>query len=204
MNALPMPLRLGLVQPLLHLLHLLGILRPIGIPQRGRPVVVLAAPQEDEAGAVEVELVDEVLRRHAELLQIGHGRQHALDLGVAPDLVIAHADEPAAVQPGRAHLVVRRRQLLQHGLVHPLPVRAVVDRAPLISPPDDVAAVDHEPGAPGLDVLHDLARHPIAAVQAEHRPVHARQQLHVLDRGLGDPALVHRQRVMTRSWSRTA
>ena len=82
-------LGLGLVQPLLHLLHLLRILRPIAIPQRGRPLVVLAAPQKNEASALEVELVDEVLRRDAELLQIRHGAQHALDLGIAPHLVIA-------------------------------------------------------------------------------------------------------------------
>ena len=187
-------LGLGLVQPLLHLLHLLRIFRPVAIPQRGRPVVVLAAPQKDEADAFEVEFVDEILRRDAELLQIRHGVQHALDLGIAPHLVIAHAHEPAAVQPGRAHLVIRRRQLLQHGVVHALPVRAVVDRAALISPPDNVAAVDHELGAPGLDVLHDLARHPIAALEPEHRPVHTGKQFHVLDGGLGDPAFVHRQR----------
>ena len=72
---------LGLVHPLLQLLHLLRVLRPITIPQRGRPVVILAAPQIDEADALEIEFVDEVLRRDAELLQVRHGVQHALDLG---------------------------------------------------------------------------------------------------------------------------
>ena len=108
--------------------------------------------------------------------------------------MIARAHEPAPVQPGRAHLAVGRWQLLQHGVVHPLPVRAVVHRAALISPEDDVAGVDHESGAPRLDILHDFARHPFAALEPEHRPAHAGQQLHILDRGLGDPALVHGQR----------
>jgi hypothetical protein len=64
----------------------------------------------------------------------------------------------------------------------------------LISPPDDVAAADHEFGAPGLDVLHDLSRHPVTALKPEHRPVNAGKQFHVLDGGLRDPSLVHRHR----------
>ena len=178
---------LGFVHPLLQLLHLLRIFRPISIPQRRRSVVVLAAPQIDEADAMEIEFVDEVLRCDAELPQVRHSVQHTLDLGIAPHLVIAHPHEPPALQPGRAHLAIRRWQLLQHGVVHTLPVRAVGNRAALVSPPDDVAAADHEFGAPGFDVLHDLARHPVASLKAEHRPVNAGKQFDVLDGGLGDP-----------------
>ena len=75
-----------------------------------------------------------------------------------------------------------------------LPVWAVVDQMALITPPHDVAAVDDESRPARLNVLHDLARHPFAALKLENLPVHAGQQLHVLDRGLGDPPLVHRQR----------
>ena len=125
---------------------------------------------------------------------VGHGVERALDLRVAPHLVIADADEPAPVETGGAHLVVGRRQPLQHRVVDALPVGAVVDGAALIAPPDDVAAVDDEFGAPRIDVLDDLARHPLAALEPEHRAMDAGKQLDVLDRRLGDPALVHRQR----------
>jgi hypothetical protein len=157
---------LGFIHPLLQLLHLLRIFRPITIPPRRRPVVVLAAPQIYEADTIKIEFVDEIFWCDAELPQVRHGVQHTLDLGITPQLVIAHPHEPPALQPGRAHLAIRRRQLLQHGIVHTLPVRAVGNRATLISPPDDVAAADHEFGAPGFDVLHDLPRHPIVCARA--------------------------------------
>jgi hypothetical protein len=113
--------------------------------------------------------------------------------GIAPHFVIADRDEPAAVEPGRAHLFVGRRQQLQHRVGDALPVRALLDAPALIAPPDDVTAIDYEPGAPSLHVTHDFARHPVAALQHEDLPVHAWQQFHVLDGGAGDPALVHRQ-----------
>ena len=40
----------------------------------------------------------------------------------------------------------------------------------------------------------DLARHPLAALQAEHSAMNAWKEFHVLDRGLSDPSLIHRQR----------
>jgi hypothetical protein len=43
MKALLMPFAPGLVHPLLQQLHLIRVLRPIGIPLRGRPVIILAA-----------------------------------------------------------------------------------------------------------------------------------------------------------------
>src|SRR5262245_21687411 len=134
---------------------------------------------------MEIELVDQVLRCDSELLQVRDSVEHALDLGIAPHLVIAHSHEPPTLQPGGAHLAVRGWELLQHGLVHPLPVRAVGDRAALVSPPDDVAAVDHKFGPPRFDVLHNFAGHPFAALKPEHRTMYAGKQFYVLDRRLG-------------------
>src|SRR6185295_19012227 len=108
-----------------------------------------------------------------------HGVERALDLGIAPHFVIAHAHEPPTFQPRRPHLAIHRRQLRQHGVVHAFPVRAVVDGTALIPPPNDVAAVDDESGASGPDVLHDLTRHPFATTEPEHRPMHAGKQLYV-------------------------
>ena len=102
MKALRIPLGLGLVQPLLHLLHLFGVLRSITVPLRGRSVIVLPAPQEDEAGAIEIEFVNQPLWGHAELFEIRHRRQYAVDRWIAPHLVIADADEPSPAQPRSA------------------------------------------------------------------------------------------------------
>src|SRR6266498_6037148 len=66
---------LGFIQPLLHLLHLCFVSGSVGIPRRGRAVIVFAGPQKDEASAVEIELVDESLVRDAELIQIGKCRE---------------------------------------------------------------------------------------------------------------------------------
>jgi len=49
-------------------------------------------------------------------------------------LMIAHPHEPPTIQPRRAHLTVCGRELLQHGVVHALPVRAVGNRKALVSP----------------------------------------------------------------------
>jgi hypothetical protein len=95
--------------------------------------------------------------------------------------MIADADEPAAVETGGAHLVVRRRQLFQHRVIDAFPVRAVTDGTTLVAPPDHIAAVDHEFGPARIDVLHDLACHPFAALQAKHCAMHARKQLDILD-----------------------
>ena len=84
--------------------------------------------------------------------------------------------------------------MLQHLLVHQLPVRVVGGLAALPAPPDHVPGTENKLGPPALDIPHHLAGNPVAALQPEHRAAHARQQLDVLDRGLGDPALVHRQR----------
>ena len=186
--------RLGLIQPLPQLLHLVFVRGPGGIPRRWRAIVVFAGPQEDEASAVEIELVDELVGRKAELLQVWNGAQHAFDLGIPPHLMIADGGEPTALEPGRAHRGVRGGQLAQQGLVHPLPVGAVENRAALTSPPDNVPAVEHELGPAALDRFHDLAGDPAAANQPEDRPAHSGKQFHVLDGCLGDPALVHRQR----------
>src|SRR5262245_23005472 len=95
--------------------------------------------------------------------------------------MIAHADEPASIEPRRAHLIIRGRQLLQHGIVHPLPIGAVLYRKTLISPPDNVAGVDHESRAPRSNIFYDLAADPIAAAQPEYRSMHAGKQFHVFD-----------------------
>src|SRR5260221_7661008 len=150
-KRLPNSIGLRLVHPLLKLGHLLGIFWPISVPQRRRTVIVLATPEIDEAGALEVEFVDEVFRRDAESFQIRHSRKNALNLWVGPHLMIAHTHEKAPIQTRCAHLVIRRGQLLQHRIIHALPVWAVTDSQPLLAPPDAVPAVDHDFGATGLN-----------------------------------------------------
>ena len=107
-KRLPNAIGLRLVHPLLKLGHLLGIFWPISVPQRRRTVIVLATPEIDEAGALEVEFVDEVFQRDAEFFQIRHSRKNALNLWVGPHLMIAHTHEKAPIQTGCAHLVIRR------------------------------------------------------------------------------------------------
>src|ERR1700761_8561085 len=107
-ERLPNAVGLRFVHPLSKLGHLLGIFRPVSVPQRWRTIIVLATPEIDEAGALEVEFVDEVLRRDAEFLQIRHSRKNALDLRVGPHLMIAYTHEKASVQTGCAHLVIGR------------------------------------------------------------------------------------------------
>src|SRR5215813_12774511 len=107
-KRLPDAIGLRLVHPLLKLGHLLGIFWPISVPQRRRTVIVLATPEIDEAGALEVEFVDEVFRRDAEFSQIRHRREDALNFWVGPYLMIADAHEKAPIQAGRAHLVIWR------------------------------------------------------------------------------------------------
>src|SRR5262245_65332287 len=84
---------LGFVQPLPQLLHLLFVDGPGRVPRRRRAVVVLACPEEDEAGAPEVHLVDETLLRDPELVQIRERGEEALDVGVIPDLVVSDGRE---------------------------------------------------------------------------------------------------------------
>src|SRR6476646_6901504 len=103
---------LGLIQPRLQLLHLRFVLGPISVPRRWRAIVVFAGPQEDEAGAVEIELIDEPLIRNPKLLQVWKSTQQTFNVGVIPHFVVAHGGEDAARQSSGAHLVVRGRQLL--------------------------------------------------------------------------------------------
>src|SRR6478752_6547992 len=192
-KRLPNAIGLRLVHPLLKLGHLLGIFWPITVPQRRRTVIVLATPEIDEAGALEVEFVDEVLRRDAEFFQIRHSRKNALNLWVSPHFVVTHAHEKAPIETGCAHLVVWRGQLLKHRVVHALPVWTVVDGEALIAPPDRIAAIDDKFGTPRLDILHDFTGHPFAALKPEHRPMHARKQFHVFNGCLSDPTFIYRQ-----------
>src|SRR4029077_9226264 len=164
---------LGFIQPRLQLLHLRFELGSISIPRRWRAIVVFAGPQEDETGAIEIELVDEPLVGYAELLEVWKSLQQSLDVGVVPHLVIADGGENTTGQAGGAHLFVRRRQALQYILVHELPVRVLGGRGALLAPPDLVSRVEDKPGPAALDVFHDLMGDPFAAVQAEHRAVHA-------------------------------
>src|SRR5215472_12536912 len=60
----------GLIEPLLQFLHLRFVLGSISIPGRWRAIVVFAGPQEDEASAAEVELIDKPLVGNPELLQV--------------------------------------------------------------------------------------------------------------------------------------
>src|SRR5258708_27118674 len=105
--------------------------------------------------------------------------------------MITHAHEKTPIQPGSAHLVVWSGQLLQHGVVHALPVWAVTDGQALIAPPYGVTAIDHEFGATRLNVLDDFTSHPFAALKPEHRPMHTRKQFHAFNRCFGDPPLIH-------------
>ena len=130
----------------------------------------------------------------AHRLQIREGSQQSLDVRVVPHLVVADRGEHPPRKPGGTHLVVRRRELLEHPFVHQRPVRILGGRRTLLTPPDQVPGVQDEPSAPALDVLHHLASNPVAPFHPKHGATDAWQQLDVLDRSLGDPALVDRQR----------
>jgi hypothetical protein len=81
----------SLIQPRLQLLHLRFVLGPISVPRRRRAIV--AGPQEDEASAAEIELIDEPLVGNPELLQVRKSLQQALHIGIVPHFVIAHSGE---------------------------------------------------------------------------------------------------------------
>src|SRR5215471_18650350 len=130
---------LGLIQPRLQLLHLRFVLGPISIPRRWRAIVVFAGPQEDEASAVEIELIDEPLVGNPELLQVWKSLQQALDVGVVPHFVIAHSGENATTQTGGAHLIVRGRHPLQYVFIYQLPVGVLGRRGSLLAPPHHVS-----------------------------------------------------------------
>src|SRR5215469_7195013 len=116
---------LGFIQPRLQLLHLRFVLGPISVPRRWRAIVVFAGPQEDEASAVEIELIDEPLVGNPELFQVWKSLQQALDVGVIPYLVIAYRWKNTTWHAGSAHLLIRGRQLLQHVLIYQFPVRVL-------------------------------------------------------------------------------
>src|SRR5438309_11122400 len=54
-------------------------------------------------------------------------------------------------------------------------------RGSLLAPPNHVPGIKNELGPFALDVLHDFAGDPLAALQPEHRAPHAREQLYILD-----------------------
>src|SRR5262245_47223965 len=128
-----------------------------------------------ETSAVEIELIDKPLVGNPELLQVWKSLQQALDVGVVPHFVIPHGGENPTWQSGGAHLLVRGRQLLQYVLVDQFPVRVLRGRGALLTPPHHVSGVQDELGASTLDVFHDLVGDPLAAMQSEHRLVHARK-----------------------------
>src|SRR6516162_6743135 len=152
-----------------------------------------SASHDDGERAVEIELIDEPLVGNPELLQVWKSLQQALDVGVVPHFVIAHSGENATTQAGGAHLIVRGRQPLQYIFIHQLPVGVLRRRGSLLAPPNHVPGIKNELGPSALDVLHDFAGNPLAALQPEHRAPHAGEQLYILDGCLGDPALVDRQ-----------
>ena len=117
-----------------------------------------------------------------------------MHVAVVPHFVIADGGEDAPRQAGGVHLIVRGWQLLQHIFIHELPVRVLRRRGPLPAPPNHVAGIENELGPPSLDISYDLASDPLAAMEAENCPAHARKQFDVLDRCLSDPTLVYRQR----------
>src|SRR5262249_29980056 len=155
---------LGLLQPRLQLLHLRLVLGPIAIPRRWRAIVVFAGPQEDETSAVEIELVDEPFCGNLQPAQVWERLPQALDVGIVPHFVITHGGKNTTGQTGSAHLLVRRRQFLQYIFVHQPPVRILSGRGTLLAPPDHVARVEYEPGPAALDILHNLAGDPLAAL----------------------------------------
>ena len=185
---------LGFVQPLPQFLHLRFVCRPCGIPTGWRAIAVFAGPQEGEASAAEIELIDETFVGNSELFQIWKSAQQTLHVAVVPHFVIADGGENAPRQAGGAHLIVRGWQLLQHIFIHELPVRVLRRRGSLPAPPNHVAGIENELGPPSLDISYDLASDPLAAMEAENCPAHARKQFDVLDRCLSDPTLVYRQR----------
>ena len=187
------PGSLGLIQPMLQLLHLFFVRGPGSSPAGGRAIVVFAGPQEDEASAVEIELVDEPLVRNPELFQIGKGTQQAFDVGVVPYFVIAHGGENTARQTSGPHFFVGAGNCFNTSSLHQLPVGVLRGSAALSAPPNDVPGINNELGPPAFYVFHNLAGNPLAALQPEHRAAHARKQLYVLDRGFGDPAFVQGQ-----------
>src|SRR5262249_7231122 len=156
---------LGLIQPRLQLLHLRFVLGPISIPRRWRAIVVFAGPQEDEASAVEIELIDEPLVGNPELLQVWESLQQALDVGVVPHFVVAYRGENTTRQAGSAHLLVRGRQLFQYVLIHQFPIRVLRRRGALLAPPNHVAGIKDKLGSSALDIFHNFAGDPLAALQ---------------------------------------
>src|SRR5262245_27970684 len=71
---------LGFIQPLLQLLHLCFVSGPRSMPSRRRTIVVFPGPQENEASAVVIELVDEPLVRNPEVFQIWKSAQKTFDI----------------------------------------------------------------------------------------------------------------------------
>src|SRR5262249_3010537 len=161
--------------PLLQLHHLRFVLGPLSIPRRWRPIVIFAGPQEDETSAAEIKLVDQFLVGNPELLQVWKSLQQALDVGVVPHFVIPHGGENPTWQSRGAHLLVWGRQLLQYVLLDQVSVPVLRGRGALLAPPPHVSRAKDELGASAPDIFHDLAGDPLAAMQSEHRLVHARK-----------------------------
>ena len=107
--------------------------------------------------------------------------------------MIADCGKNATWQTGAAHLLIWRRQLVQYVLIDQLPVRVLGGLGPLLAPPHHVPRIENETRPAALDISHDLAGDPFAALQPEHRAVHPRKEFYVLDRGLRDPTFVQRQ-----------
>src|SRR6476646_7386027 len=86
---------LRFIQPLRQLFYLFVVHGSRGVPRRGCTIVVFPGPQENEASAAVIELVDELFVRNPEFFQVRKSGQQTFDIRVVPHFVIADGGKNA-------------------------------------------------------------------------------------------------------------
>jgi hypothetical protein len=112
-----------------------------------------------------VELINQLLIRHAKLFQIRERCQQSFHIGVCPHLVIPYGGKQSAIHSGLLHLFIWWRYLIQNFLVDERPVRIVGRFITLVTPPHQVAGIYQKAGTSTFDVSYYLAGDPLAAFQ---------------------------------------